>query len=285
MTDFFNNKFKSTINLPNKNRINILILKSKKNLILNQEFDILYIRLRELWLILYFARNNEVYDMKRSEINQLMQEAVEFFDEFKFKLPAWAYYSPEQWKSLGPEADEIRKNMLGWDITDFGLGDFHKQGLLLFTIRNGNYNDPNNLKTYAEKIMIVREEQITPMHCHNLKLEDIINRGGGNLCIQLYLADENGELSDKPGRVSTDGIVRAFNPGDIVTLTPGESITLEPRVYHKFWGEKDKGMVLVGEVSQVNDDNMDNVFYDKCGRFPEIEEDEPPLYLLCSEYE
>lgn len=223
--------------------------------------------------------------MKRSEINQLMKEAVEFFELFNFKLPPWGYYSPAQWISLGSDADEIRKNMLGWDITDFGLGDFYHTGLLLFTIRNGNYNDPDNKKTYAEKIMIVREEQITPMHFHNLKMEDIINRGGGNLCIQLYLSDENDELSDKPGKVSVDGVIREFNPGDIVTLTPGESITLEQRLYHKFWGEKGKGTVLVGEVSQVNDDNADNVFYDKCGRFPAIEEDEPPLYLLCSEYE
>jgi len=223
--------------------------------------------------------------MKRSEINQLMKEAVEFFELFNFKLPPWGYYSPAQSKLLGPDADEIRKNMLGWDITDFGLGDFYHTGLLLFTIRNGNYNDPDNKKTYAEKIMIVREEQITPMHFHNLKMEDIINRGGGNLCIQLYLSDENDELSDKPGKVSVDGVIREFNPGDIVTLTPGESITLEQRLYHKFWGEKGKGTVLVGEVSQVNDDNADNVFYDKCGRFPAIEEDEPPLYLLCSEYE
>lgn len=42
---------------------------------------------------------------------------------------------------------------------------------------------------------------------------------------------------------------------------------------------------MTGEVSQVNDDNTDAMFYDKCGRFSTIEEDEPPLYLLCSEYQ
>jgi len=42
--------------------------------------------------------------------------------------------------------------------------------------------------------------------------------------------------------------------------------------------------VLVGEVSTVNDDTNDNFFYEEIGRFPQIEEDEAPLYLLSSEY-
>ena len=33
-----------------------------------------------------------------------------------------------------------------------------------------------------------------------------------------------------------------------------------------------------------NDDNTDNRFYEPLGRFPEIEEDEPPYRLLCTEY-
>lgn len=222
--------------------------------------------------------------MQRSEINRLMHEAVQFFEAHQFKLPPWAFFPPEKWQALGSEADEIRKNMLGWDITDFGLGDFYAKGLLLFTIRNGNYYDPANLKSYAEKIMIVRENQITPLHYHNMKMEDIINRGGGNLCIQLYNATDDDKLADTPGEVSVDGIKRQFNAGDIMTLHPGESISLPQKLFHKFWGETGQGTVLVGEVSQVNDDNTDNVFYEACGRFPAIEEDEPPLYLLCSEY-
>lgn len=41
---------------------------------------------------------------------------------------------------------------------------------------------------------------------------------------------------------------------------------------------------LLGEVSQCNDDNTDNRFNPPVGRFPEIEEDEPPYRLLCNEY-
>ena len=57
---------------------------------------------------------------------------------------------------------------------------------------------------------------------------------------------------------------------------------LPTRLYHKFWGAEDR--VLVGEVSMVNDDNADNRFYEPTGRFPEIKEDETPLYLLVNDY-
>ena len=82
--------------------------------------------------------------------------------------------------------------------------------------------------------------------------------------------------------VSTDGVVRTVKAGDKVVLSPGESITLPPYLYHKFWSAEER--VLVGEVSMVNDDNLDNRFYEPIGRFPEIEEDEPPLHLLGNEY-
>ncbi|MEW5720188.1 MAG: D-lyxose/D-mannose family sugar isomerase, partial [Chloroflexota bacterium] len=179
---------------------------------------------------------------------------------------------------------EIVENRLGWDITDFGLGDYQKAGLFLFTLRNGN---PNNLKkmqgkTYAEKIMVVGVNQVTPMHFHWSKTEDIINRGGGNLIIQLYNATPEDGLADEEVVVSIDGITRIVKPGGTVTLAPGESITLATRMYHQFWGEGDR--VLVGEVSVVNDDAQDNRFYQAVGRFPAIEEDEPPVHLLCTDY-
>jgi len=220
--------------------------------------------------------------MKRSQINALIENAKKFFSDHSFVLPPWAFWSPEAWKGKESVCSEIRDNMLGWDLTDFGSGDFDGLGLLLFTIRNGNM--ARDRKPYAEKIMLVQENQVTPMHFHWNKMEDIINRGGGNLMIQLYLATADDQLSDESFTVKTDGMVREVKGGDIVTLTPGESITLEQRVYHKFWGEPGKGTVLVGEVSQVNDDTSDNRFHEKMGRFPEIEEDEAPLHLLVSDY-
>jgi D-lyxose ketol-isomerase len=37
-------------------------------------------------------------------------------------------------------------------------------------------------------------------------------------------------------------------------------------------------------VSRVNDDTVDNYFYDSVGRFPEIVEDEAPVHLLAIDY-
>lgn len=220
--------------------------------------------------------------MKRSEINALLRETVKFCREQKFHLPPWAFWSSEDWKQAGPETAEIKRNMLGWDITDFGSGRFHDVGLLLFTIRNGNPNDPENLKTYCEKMLIVEPNQVTPMHYHWDKVEDIINRGGGELVIELYNASAEDTLADTEVIVSTDGIERTVPPGTKVRLKPGESITLPQKLYHKFWAEG--GKVLAGEVSAINDDTKDNCFLDELPRFPGIEEDEKPLYLLCHEY-
>jgi len=213
-----------------------------------------------------------------------MRQADAFIRERGFYLPPFAYWTPEEWRSKGEEVREIVENGLGWDITDFGKGDYERYGLFLFTIRNGN---PNNWKTmqgklYAEKIMIVGDGQITPMHFHWSKCEDIINRGGGKLVIQLYNSTPDEGLADSDVTVSMDGVKHIVRAGDTVVLSPGESITLPTRLYHKFWGAESR--VLVGEVSMVNDDRTDNRFYEPVGRFPEIEEDEPPLYLLCTDY-
>lgn len=222
--------------------------------------------------------------VKRSELNKLMRNAVEFTKKMGFHLPPFAFWGPQDWEAKGREYDEIRDNMLGWDITDFGSGNFHKVGLLLFTIRNGNPNDTRYTKTYCEKLLIVEEEQVTPYHFHRNKTEDIINRGGGNLLVQLYNSTEDEKLADTPVQLSVDGRNFTAPAGTIVCLTPGESITLTPGVYHQFWGEKGMGTVLAGEVSQVNDDRTDNRFLNQEGRFPAIEEDEEPVYLLCTEY-
>ena len=222
--------------------------------------------------------------MKRSEINMIMRDADVFIRKQGFHLPSFAYWSPEEWKTKGQEVIEIVQNGLGWDITDFGQGDYRSTGLLLFTLRNGA---PENVRTgkgkqYAEKIMVVDVDQVTPLHFHWVKTEDIINRGGGNLIIQLHNATPDEYLADTPVMVSMDGVEHTTAAGDRVVLHPGESITLTPYLYHKFWGEGAR--VLVGEVSVVNDDQRDNRFYEQTGRFPEIEEDEVPRYLLCTDY-
>jgi len=222
--------------------------------------------------------------MKRSEINAIMQDAADFLVHQNFRLPPFAFWSPADWANKGSEVAEIVERQLGWDITDFGSADYHHTGLFVFTIRNG---DPENLKTgngklYAEKILVVDVDQVTPMHFHWRKTEDIINRGGGKLKVQLYNATEAEQLSTTDVEVSLDGVKHVVKAGDVLTLDPGESITMTQRLYHKFWGAESR--VLVGEVSVVNDDNTDNRFYEPVGRFPVIEDDVAPLHLLCTDY-
>lgn len=220
--------------------------------------------------------------MKRSEINQILRNAKVFMTQKQFMLPPWAYWSVDEWRKNRKEAQEVIDNMLGWDITDFGSGDFYSRGLFLFTLRNGKFNVDN--KTYAEKIMIVEENQETPMHYHWAKMEDIINRGGGNLVIELFNATADNKLDTTSVHFKIDGIKRSVPAGGRVILNPGESICLEQGMYHRFYGEAGKGKVLVGEVSMVNDDTADNCFYEPVGRFPSIEEDEQPLHLLVADY-
>ena len=222
--------------------------------------------------------------MKRSEINKALKELEAMCAREHCYLPPFCNFTPEEWKTKGHEYDEVRDCMLGWDITDYGKGDFEKIGLFLFTIRNGKLGDPDCKKTYAEKLLISDEDQYSPMHYHYSKMEDIINRGGGVLVVEVYNRGDDDGLADTPVTVTTDGHVRTVPAGTKIRLMPGESIPLPPYQYHAFWAEKGNGKVLIGEVSMVNDDNTDNRFYEDMGRFPKIEEDEPPLYLLCNEY-
>jgi D-lyxose ketol-isomerase len=223
--------------------------------------------------------------MKRSEINAIIGETEELLHRNNIALPPFGYWTPEEWKGKGEECRELKDCMLGWDITDFGFGDFAKTGLTLFTVRNGNadmeeYRD----KTYCEKLLIIREEQVAPMHFHWNKVEDIFNRAGGNLGIELYNSTEDGMLAVTDVEVSLDGVRKTFPAGTVLILKKGESITLTSGLYHRLWAEKGSGTLIAGEVSKVNDDRSDNRFLDRVGRFPAIEEDCEPIHYLCTEY-
>ncbi len=223
--------------------------------------------------------------MKRSEINALIKENEAFIKENKFALPPFCNWTPEEWAEKGHECDEIRDNMLGWDVTDYGLEDYYNKGLFLVTIRNGNQTNPKYSKPYAEKLLISDEEQLCTMHFHWKKQEDIINRGGGTMCMQLYNSTPNEDLDrENPVTVVCDGVEKTVPAGTILEFATGESCTLTPGMYHAFWSKKGTGKTLIGEVSQCNDDNTDNRFHEQMGRFPKIEEDEAPYRLLCNEY-
>ena len=222
--------------------------------------------------------------MKRSEINRALRDMEKMIDRCSFKLPPFCYFTPEEWNEKGHEYDEVRDNMLGWDITDFGMGDFDKVGFSLITLRNGNVSMDKYTKPYAEKLLYMKEGQSAAMHFHWNKMEDIINRGGGNVLIGVYNAGKEEGLADTDVLIHSDGREYTVPAGTQIRLRPGESITIQPRLYHDFHLEPGTGPVLLGEVSMCNDDNRDNRFYLPAGRFPVIEEDEPPFRLLCNEY-
>ncbi|MFO1071082.1 MAG: D-lyxose/D-mannose family sugar isomerase [Geminicoccaceae bacterium] len=223
--------------------------------------------------------------MKRSEINQIMRTADRFFRQQGFALPPFAYWTPHDWTLKGPEVSEIVDRRLGWDITDFGTNRFCKCGLAIFTIRNGNPADlaTGKGKHYAEKLLMLHHDQVCPFHFHWVKMEDIINRGGGDLYVQVYNSTPAEGVDDTPVTLQCDGVERTFNAGTAIRLRPGESVTIPPACYHKLWGWRDD--VMVGEVSLVNDDNSDNRFLAPVGRFAQIEEDEKPMFLLRDDYE
>ena len=223
--------------------------------------------------------------MKRSRINEIMAEADDMIRRYGFVLPPFARWTPDDFKRKSGEAAHVIQSRCGWDITDYGAGRYDEMGLFLFTLRNGRLADlqRGGGMCYAEKLLISKQDQLSPMHTHILKAEDIINRGGATLVVELFGSDDQGQFAaDRGGTVWCDGIRRDFAPGERLHLAPGESVTLQPGDWHAFWGEG--GDVLIGEVSTVNDDETDNIFREPIGRFSTVEEDVAPSHLLVSDY-
>jgi D-lyxose ketol-isomerase len=225
--------------------------------------------------------------MKRSRVNEAIKWAEELCQKHNVTLPVFANFAPDKAEFAKPEYENIVKTMLGWDVSDFGLGDFETHGAVLFTVRNGSIFDSSVGTPYAEKYIMMKEgkEQEIPMHYHIHKTEDIINRAGGILCVQLYMEGADGQPDPNQNVVVyCDGIRREVKGGTTLEISTGNSITLTPHMYHRFYAKTGFGDLLVGEVSKINDDNTDNVFPYPQDRFCEIEEDEAPYRLLVNEY-
>lgn len=228
--------------------------------------------------------------MKRSTVDQTIEIAREVFAAVGFAMPPFASWTVEDWQAKGPECDEIRHSMLGWDVTDFGQGRFDELGRVLFTLRNGSPKFGSG-KDYAEKLILDPENQKPPLHYHRHKMEDIVNRGGGNIMVRLYESDEEGQCSDKDFSIQVDGQAQHHKAGDLLRLEPGQSLCIPPGLIHQFWGEEgtgipigDKRYTVSGEVSRVCDDWNDNCWLESCERFCKIEEDQPARYYLVHEY-
>jgi D-lyxose ketol-isomerase len=186
--------------------------------------------------------------MKRSEINALLRSAEACFLAHGWTLPP----SPQ------------------WDVTDFGLGDYRRCGLVAINLAN----EPE----YCEKLMYARGGMKTPAHTHRKKKEDIICRWG-ELILLLW---EDAGLNDRGLAVKINGKMTEVRAGKPVLLKAGERITLVPGVYHEFYPGSEE--CIIGEVSTANDDLHDNFFVNPdIGRFPGVEEDEAPLLKLVSD--
>ncbi|XME02284.1 D-lyxose/D-mannose family sugar isomerase [Lachnospiraceae bacterium C1.1] len=224
--------------------------------------------------------------MKRSEINKIIKDMEELCKSCNFNLPFFSKWTADDIKKANEEYDEIFDNFLGWDITDFGLGDFYKYGMGLFTIRNGNiFMKDKYPKTYAEKIIAMYPGQRAQIHYHIAKMEDIINRGGNDISIKVWNGSKDFKLLDTDVTIHTDGRKYIVPAGSEIVLHPGDSITITPFLFHDFIVPETGGMTLIGEVSMCNDDNNDNYWFNRSvGRFSDVEEDEEIYRVLCNEY-
>lgn len=218
--------------------------------------------------------------LKRSEIESAIDAAVAMAERHGFPLPPFASWRREQWIERTAELRVPLERRLGWDVTDFGRGDFRRTGLTLLTLRNGTLAEQaaGLGQTYAEKLLHVRVGQETPFHLHPRKTEDILNRGGGELVVELVHPDE----PEASVRALVNGSPHTIAPGERLRLGPGEGVQVPRGIRHRFWAEGDE--VLGGEVSSVNDDESDNVFLVESPRYPGIDEDVPARRLLVGEY-
>ena len=188
--------------------------------------------------------------MKRSEINNAIVSASTFFAANGWVLP--------------PDP--------AWDVTDFGLGNFRKEGLVLVNLAAE--------REYCEKLMYAWRGQTTPAHYHKQKKEDIICRAG-QLSVTLW-AEDLDTITREFITVKINGADRTIKNGEPVVLNAGERITITPLLWHAFYPLSAE--CIIGEVSTANDDSTNNFFWDDgIGRFPEIVEDDPALVKLVTE--
>ena len=223
--------------------------------------------------------------MKRSQINTAIERAQRALAGHGVRLPHYAYWSPDDWRRAGAEYARVTRNALGWAVTDFGQGDFDRIGITMFDVRNGNVERPEEGTPYGEKIFVLQAGQRLPFHFHWKKTEDIISYHGGTLMIQLYNAFDDETMDEaSPGHVYCDGVRREFAAGQAFEIPHGSSLTITPKLYHRFWAKDDAGVLVGGEISTISVPKTDNRFGGNARRFVSIEEDEPARWLLNIDY-
>lgn len=213
--------------------------------------------------------------MRRSDVNDIIRAADDFIRSFGVALPPFALWSPAEMRARRAEIGGILTGRLGWDLTDYGSGQFGKTGQVGFALRN--------TQDYAERVMIARHDQHTPLHIHATLARDLVNRGGATLAVKLHAADaKGGPCGVTDVAVALDGRMRWQPAGSVLHLAPGESVTLAAGLWRAFWGEG--GDVLLGEVAAGGDAAADRRFAEPTGSLVLAAEDEAPLHLLVTDY-
>ena len=208
--------------------------------------------------------------MLRSKVNSHIKLSLNYLLKKNYNLPIWASWNFSKWKRNTKLAKKISTYQLSWDITDFGSDNFDKIGLTLFTLRNGTLSEKNNIQ-YAEKLMVLKPNQAIPYHYHKRKIEDIINRYGGELELGLYHTNNDKKIIN----YEIDSKTKHIKPFKKIKISEGQSIRLFPFCCHYFKSPlKNKKLLIIGEVSSVNNDNNDNFFPSNAPRFNKIVEDE-----------
>jgi D-lyxose ketol-isomerase len=137
------------------------------------------------------------------------------------------------------------------EVTDFGLGDFDRQGLVLLTYVNTD--------RYCAKELLLLPNQTCPQHRHPPvdgdpgKQETFRCRRG-----EVYLHVE-GAPTQAPVAQPPAGSQDYYGVGHEIRLLPGEQHTIAPNTWH--WFQAGPEGALVSEFSSTSRDELD-VFSD-----------------------
>ncbi len=146
------------------------------------------------------------------------------------EMSAYQQKAKEKFEELGIPVNDVSRI----EIADFGLGEFEKIGLILIVKVNSDL--------YCSKWLLLMPGQHCPSHHHNEKTETFF---------------------------ILKGTVKMDLDGKVITLKPGDDITLKPGQAHSFWSDE---WALIEEVS-THDEDYDSIFRDeRIVRTPEIEE-------------
>ena len=138
--------------------------------------------------------------MKRSRVNEIIREADAFIRSFGYVMPPFAYWTPDELQGAPAAPASSTPGSAGTSPTTARATSTSSACSCSPCATAAPPISPRGSgMLYAEKIMISRKDQLSPMHRHDVKAEDIINRGGGTLVLELFSRDADGRHRP-PGR-------------------------------------------------------------------------------------